>query len=236
MQPNTPPWRLIETPGTSSASATPIDGGRGIRQVQPPVSVALALALAGTLLLVAFAVATFSDRGAVEIRTAAMEATATAPGGSPAASPAQTIIVDVAGAVVRPGVYTFPLGARVGEAIAAAGGYGPRVDADSASRNLNLAALLRDGDRVRVPSRDDPQGAATPPGGQGGATEPGRLLNLNEASSAELEALPGIGPATVAKILAARAERPFARVDELLERKLVTSKVLEGIRRLVTAG
>ena len=102
---------------------------------------------------------------------------------------------------------------------------------------MRLRLVVRDGDQVRVPSRDDPTPAVATPGepakGGGGA---GGLLNINRASATELEALPGIGPATAGRIVAARAERPFGKVDELLERKLVSSKVLESIRGLVTVG
>jgi competence protein ComEA len=193
------------------------------------------LALAGALLLAAFLVANQTERGSVEIRTAA------AGGGaeSIAASTGPGIVVDVAGAVRQPGVYSLPPGARVGDAIAAAGGYGPRVDATVAERELNLAAPLKDGARIRVPSRDDPPPvtAAEPSAGRAAAGGGGTsLVNLNKASAQELDALPGIGPATAAKILAARAEQPFASVDELLERKVVSSRVLESLRDLVTAG
>jgi competence protein ComEA len=190
----------------------------------------LALALAAALLVSALVLASQADHGSVEIRSTSPDQ---GPAGSVAATGA-TLIVEVAGAVARPGVYTLPQGARVGDAISAAGGYGPRVDAATASRALNLAAVVRDGDQIRVPSRDD--AAAPAAGAAAGSAGPGAggRLNLNRASTAELEALPGIGPATAAKILAARSERPFSAVDELLERKLVSSKVLESIRGLVT--
>jgi competence protein ComEA len=231
MQPTPPPWRVIDSAPANASPAESADPNQQDAAGRPSPVVVLALALAGILLTAAFAVAALPRDGSVEVRV-----TSTAAAGAVAgtANPGGTIVVEVAGAVVRPGVHTLSRGARVGDAIAAAGGYGPRVDADAAGRELNLAALLKDGERIRVPSRDDSAPATAEVGGGGDAGA--RLLNLNAASTSELEALPGIGPATAAKILAARAQRRFARVDELLERKLVSSKVLEGIRGLVTAN
>jgi competence protein ComEA len=142
----------------------------------------------------------------------------------PTATPVPLVVVDVAGAVARPGVVRLSYGTRVGDAIAAAGGATPDADLGS----INRAALLRDGSRVYVPHFGE-----TPPAGSLGS-EAETKIDLNHASAAELEALPGIGPATASRIVRSRDQRPFAKVDELQTRGLVTARVLADIRDLLT--
>ena len=146
------------------------------------------------------------------------------------------IVVDVAGAVMTPGVYRLAPGSRVGDALSAAGGFGPRVDAARAAAELNLAAIVDDGARIVVPSRDDPapSNGGSGQGGGSGTGSGGGLVDLNTATQAELEALPGIGPVTATKIIDARAAEPFASVEDLRTRKLVGAKTFEGLRDLVT--
>ncbi|MGH2407074.1 MAG: helix-hairpin-helix domain-containing protein [Candidatus Limnocylindrales bacterium] len=144
-----------------------------------------------------------------------------------------TIVVDVEGAVAHPGVVRLPPGSRVGDAIAAAGGFGALLDV-RASSALNLAALATDGMQILVPVR----GAASTAGQPGSVDAPGSTstLDLNTATEAQLDALPGIGPATAAKILAARSEARFVGVDDLQSRKLVGPATFEKIRGLVRVG
>jgi competence protein ComEA len=149
--------------------------------------------------------------------------------------PRADLVIDVQGAVRRPGVVLLPPGARVGDALAAAGGYSRQADLNAAAASLNLAALLADGAQVYVPII----GATTAGGGStggadGGASAGSTLVNVNTATPEELEALPGIGPVTVQKIVAARAEQPFATLDEMVEREVIDRGQLEDIRDLVT--
>lgn len=155
--------------------------------------------------------------------------------GSPSATPSPadgTIIVDVEGAVARPGIVELPAGARVADAIRAAGGYTDAADLAVAASSINLAAPLTDGAQVLVPVR----GAAPAPGSMGGGGTAGGLVDLNRATPEELDALPGIGPVTVQKIVAARSERPFASLEEAVERDVLNNGQLEKIRDLATVS
>jgi competence protein ComEA len=217
--------------------------------------VALATTIVAILAAVAFVIGGASSPtlvlpgdGAPAQAVSRLLAGATPAGGTPAASPGDAaagggpadhpLVVDVAGAVRHPGVYRLAPGARVVDAVAAAGGYGPRVDVDAASR-INLAAQLHDGEQIRVPSRDDaltaPSRAPAEVGG-GEDPSPGRLVDINTATAAALDTLPGIGPATAAKIIAAREEAPFATVDELRSRGVLGEATFRKVRDLVSVG
>ena len=149
------------------------------------------------------------------------------------------IVVDVQGAVADPGVRELPAGSRVADAIAAAGGYGVDADLDAAATAINLAKPLTDGEQIRVPGVGDAQVAAAEssgaPQGSSGAAAGGGLVNLNTATPEELEALPGIGPVTVQKIVAARQEQPFASLEDAVERGVINRGQLEDIQGVATA-
>ena len=144
-----------------------------------------------------------------------------------------TIIVDVEGAVMRPGIIELPAGSRVGDALSAAGGYSDAADLAAAAAQINLAASLTDGAQIVVPVL-----GATPAGagsGAGGSSGNG-LVDLNHATPEELDTLPGIGPVTVQKIVAARTERPFTSLEETVEREVLNNGQLEKIRDLATVS
>jgi competence protein ComEA len=139
------------------------------------------------------------------------------------------VVVHVAGAVRRPGVYRLRSGARVHDAVQRAGGATRRADLGG----LNLAAKLEDGRQVLVPERA-PAGTATPAGSTAPAA-PGQPVNINTATLEQLDALSGIGPATAQKILDYREEKGgFATVEELGEVPGIGEKRLASLREEVT--
>jgi len=170
----------------------------------------------------------------------------------PGSSVPVEVVVHAAGAVAQPGVYVLDPGARVDDLVQAAGGLAPDADAG----RINLAAPLSDGARVYVPRLGEAGAPAVvgadpgapPDGGAGpteGATSPGStgsadgapaaLVDLNTATEAELEELPGVGPAIAAAIVAFRQENGgFATVEDLLDVRGIGEARLDEIRPLVT--
>jgi competence protein ComEA len=139
------------------------------------------------------------------------------------------IRVHVAGEVARAGVYEMREGDRVIDAIDAAGG----ATAGADSNALNLARRLRDGEQLVIPNRSAVRSisAAVP------TLAPGQRLDLNTATEAQLNALPGIGAAYSRRIVDSRAvDGPFKSVDDLLTRRILSASTLDGIRDLVSTG
>jgi competence protein ComEA len=142
--------------------------------------------------------------------SAAPAVTPVQPLAKPKAVAPKLLVVDVAGAVRRPGLYRLRSGSRIDDAIAAAGGPKPRAQLGA----VNLAAPVADGEQVVVPGRGATTGvgAATPSAG----SSPTAPLDLNTATLEQLESLPGIGPVTAQKILDYRQQHgAFHAVDEL---------------------
>lgn len=171
-------------------------------------------ALLGVLVLVVW---TWWDRPRVHAvpDTPARSASAT-PSSPPPASPpvgqaartSTAVVVSVVGRVARPGLVTLSAGARVADAIEAAGGLLPGTDPAS----VNLAAVVADGQQISV----GVPGAATGPSAGGSAAAPGAPLDLNAATEGDLDALPGIGPVLAQRIVSFRQEHGrFASVEQL---------------------
>ncbi len=152
------------------------------------------------------------------------------------------LVVHAAGAVRNPGLYRVAAGARVADLLEAAGGPTDDTDLD----RVNLAAPLADGQRLYVPHRGEAMppsvaaDAGSAPAGSGAAgsgSAPAGPLDLNTATAEQLDALPGVGPATAAAIVDHRQRKgPFRSVDDLLDVRGIGPAKLEGLRDLVAVG
>ena len=241
MDPNATPWRVLEDPVEMPPGGVPA-GEPAAPKWAVGRSTLVVGAAAVAMALGAFVLAAgTSSGGSIVVDGGSALPGESAGVGSPAsvagAGPQTLLVVEIVGAVDHPGVYRLASDARVGDLVAAAGGYGPRVDTDRAVRELNLAALLHDGDQIRVPARGDAVATAPSTTSGGAGSKPGvgsaAPIDLNRATAGELDTLPGIGPATAAKILASRDEQPFASVDDLRSRKLVGEKTFANLKDLV---
>lgn len=241
MEQSATPWRVFDAPAAGSGpgeqpDATP--NSKPGRAVDPKTTKVAITGVAGAVAigLVAIAVA-LSGSGEQIIDGPGKAFAGPTDAGAALLAGSGRVVVDVTGAVTKPGVYELPAGARVADAIDAAGGFSPRVDADKVAAALNLAEPLKDGSQVHVPSRDEAAATGTAGGATGGSVGGGAgggATNLNTATQSELEALPGIGPVTATKIIESRTAQPFTSVDDLRTRKLVGEKTFDQLKSLVT--
>jgi competence protein ComEA len=148
--------------------------------------------------------------------------------------PGDRLTVHVAGAVAKPGVYDLTAGARVIDAVEAAGGGAPEADLN----RLNLAAKVTDGQKVLVQRVGEAPAAGapgSPDGGSSGSADPSGLVNLNTATQPQLEALPGIGPALAEAIIVERERRGgFRSVNELRDVRGIGDKRFADLKNKVT--
>jgi competence protein ComEA len=180
--------------------------------------------IVGVVVLAVVAMAVWQSRSRDQAPAPAERALPVQPAGGSARA---EVIVHVAGAVRRPGVYRLRAGARVDDAVRRAGGATRRADLSA----VNLAAALEDGRQVLVPRREP--GAVG--GGVNGATSPPAKVNLNTAGEEELDGLVGVGPATAEKILGYREQHgSFGSVEELGDVPGIGERRLEALRELVT--
>ena len=142
------------------------------------------------------------------------------------------IVVQITGAVPRPGVYAFPHGARVQDAISAAGGFLAEAD----KTGINLARVLEDGEQIDIPFGEGAS-IVIPTPGEEVVTSSTELININTASQAELESLPGIGPTTAVKIIDYReANGPFLTTEDIINVSGIGPGTYERIKDLITVG
>ena len=142
------------------------------------------------------------------------------------------IVVHITGAVPRPGVYALPQGARIQDGISAAGGFLAEAD----KTNINLAELLEDGQKLDVPYIEGGSPVITTPVPEV-VTSTTELININTATAAELDTLPGIGPTTAQKIIDYRTQNgPFVNAEDIINVSGIGPGTYERIKTLITVG
>ena len=152
-------------------------------------------------------------------------------------APVQEIVVDVSGAVVNPGIRRLPAGSLVEDALAAAGGFTAQADLAKVAKELNRADPLKPHQKVYVPPVGAPTAAASAGPGAASDEEPaaGGKVNLNSADAAELDKLPGVGPAIAKRIVDYRtANGPFSSPEQLKEVPGIGDATYEKLADLIT--
>ena len=141
----------------------------------------------------------------------------------------EKIFVYLEGAVEKPGVYELPEGARLNALLILAGGLSAEADREWVAQNLNLAQKLVDSAKIYIPERSEVLRSL----GEGGQASDiiTSKINLNQASSSQLESLWGIGEKRAADII---KNRPYQTVEELLTRKIIPKNVYEEIKEEIT--
>ncbi len=235
-----PAWPASGLPATTWPESE--GRGRGRLRIDPGLPGVRVLALAGLLAALLAGVLLWWSRPQARpapapiLRPAAQPATAASPvspANSTAPSPAQPpLVVDVAGKVRHPGVVSLPPGARVIDAIDQAGGVRPGVKTGT----LNLARRVTDGEQILVGVDATPSPAAPPGGAVGppGAAVPAAPVDLNSATAAQLDQLPGVGPVLAQRIVDYRTQHGgFRTIDELRQVSGIGDAKFADLRGLV---
>ena len=150
------------------------------------------------------------------------------------------ISVDVEGKVLHPGVYTLSEGARIKDALIAAGGLSSSADRVYVSKHLNQAQKVIDGGKIYIPALGEVKTANISvdtntmemSNSSASTVESIGMININTASESELDALPKVGPVTAKKIISAR---PYSNINELVSKKILGQKTFEGLKEKIVA-
>ncbi len=158
---------------------------------------------------------------------------------SPTPASKSKVMIDVSGKVLKPGVYSFDEGARLQDALIAAGGVSSSADRSYVSKRLNLAQKITDGAKLYIPAIGETEDEAVLTSNtfvnDMGIDIPSNVndsININSASFETLDTLPKIGPITAQKIINGR---PYGTIDELVSKSILTQKTLDGIRDKIVA-
>src|SRR5436190_6115273 len=141
------------------------------------------------------------------------------------------VIVDIEGAIGKPGVYELPLDTRIKDAVIAAGGFSVDADKEYREKQINLANKISDGMKIYIPRTGEKKAIMGTSDSLVDTETNSDMINMNTASSQTLEKLPGIGPVTAGKII---SNRPYNQIEELLTKKVVSKSVYEKIKDKVS--
>ena len=203
----------------------------GISKIRLPLVLGLGLVVLALVAFCGFTFWTGFSAPSGEI-THELQSEASEENNEEASTQESSIYVHIAGAVKNPGMYELPNGARVSDAVEAAGGF----NEDAQESSINLARTLNDGEQVLVASNND---IAMSPSSETQASESyspttGKV-NINTASAEELMTLDGVGEATAEKIITYREEQgPFASIEEIKEVSGIGDKKYEAIKDVIT--
>ncbi|MEK7526158.1 MAG: ComEA family DNA-binding protein [Patescibacteria group bacterium] len=147
----------------------------------------------------------------------------------------QQFVVEISGSVEHPGVYHMVSGSRIDDLIVACGGLSVDADRGWVDKNLNRAAKLTDGQKLYIPNQSEVLSANDSTAGTSISNSISQNLsksiNINTASSSQLESLSGIGPVTAQKMIEGR---PYSSVEELLTKKILSQKVYDKNKDLLS--
>ena len=143
-----------------------------------------------------------------------------------------TISIDIEGAIASPSVYEIPSNSRIKDAVQKAGGFAKDADLTWIAKHLNLASKLTDGAKIYIPKVGETLDVGSVDTFSGTGQDNNKQININSATSDQLDSLPGVGPVTAQKIIAGR---PYNSVEELQTKKVVSNSVYLKIKDSIIA-
>jgi DNA uptake protein ComE-like DNA-binding protein len=137
------------------------------------------------------------------------------------------IFIDISGAVIFPGVYELADGSRIKDVLVMAGGLSEEADRDFCEKNINMAEMIKDGQKIYIPKISETDA----PSGYAEVSIGSKTVNINKATVAELDTLWGIGTARADSIV---KNRPYQSVDDLVTKGVLTKSLVERNRLLMS--
>lgn len=188
-------------------------------------SILLFVAIGIGVFAIVFRVITFKNQSKVEF--VEQESTVSA------VISTESIKAEIAGAVIKPGVYSFPSNGRIQDLLVISGGLSEEADRNWVAKHINLAARIIDGSKVYIPTKSETDTTSQNNTAIEGVSNvlSNNIVNINTASKAELDTLPGVGEITAEKII---SNRPYQNINELLSKKAVGQSVFNKIKDQIT--